>query len=779
MDSKKKRLVVLASAGLTLVLAACLALGPLVRSKANRVAERYGVAVEIESVWPAWGGVRLSHVRLRAGASPWMSGDLERVDVRPSLGLGLRALRVRGGQVLLSGTTEQVLARLRDMTHTKDETGEAEVERSSPDLSLEGVRVDWKGAFGEGSRVELEGARVERTHEGSEGQRGLLGALSASLEREGSSCRARELFARFERRDKTLRFNEARIGALEVEVSLENGAALVAGDDAEPAVAAGSTGGPTIVAGGYVGKAKRLRDRVTQAAAWAALHLSPAASVEINGLSVVLMHGSEKLNVGPGSLHVEHASDAVTLDLAPGQSDARAKSDPAGIRIHARVPTAPREIAVHVEGGPVTLASLGVHEQDFGLIDVGKAKVLAKGDVKLSADAERISFDGDGRLSSLSIVHKRLAADPVRGLDLAWRASGVAELDGSLLRFDEGKVEIGAIRFEAFGGLEHGKDFVRVDGRANVPVADCQKMFDSLPRALVPKLEGMTMTGSFALRSGFSFDSRRPDDMKIDWDLKNLCRVTSAPPDIDVERFARPFRHVVYGERGEKVEIVSGPGTADWIPLKAISPFLEAAVTTTEDGGFRFHGGFDKTAIKNSIRDNLRAGKVLRGASTITMQLAKNLYLEREKNLSRKLQEAILTTYLEQALTKDEILELYFNVVEFGPMIYGIGPAADHYFDASPNDLSLGQALFLSSILPAPKRTYFAPTGQVTKGWLGYLHKLMKVMRDRKKINDEELLDGVSEVITYRVARSPRVRPSGDIRRELGGDVPWIAPDGP
>jgi hypothetical protein len=220
-------------------------------------------------------------------------------------------------------------------------------------------------------------------------------------------------------------------------------------------------------------------------------------------------------------------------------------------------------------------------------------------------------------------------------------------------------------------------------------------MFDSLPQAFVPKLAGMTMAGSFSLRAGFSLDTRHPDDMLIDWDLKNHCRVTKAPPEIDVIRFSRPFRRTVYDEHGDKVEIVSGPGTPDWVPLQAISPFMEAAVTTTEDGGFRNHGGFDKTAIKNSIRDNLRAGRFLRGASTISMQLAKNIYLEREKNLSRKLQEAALTTYLEQTLTKDEILELYFNVVEFGPMIYGIGPAAAHYFDTSASDLSEAHLFFI------------------------------------------------------------------------------------
>ena len=142
------------------------------------------------------------------------------------------------------------------------------------------------------------------------------------------------------------------------------------------------------------------------------------------------------------------------------------------------------------------------------------------------------------------------------------------------------------------------------------------------------------------------------------------------------------------------------------------------------------------------------------------MQLAKNLYLEREKNLSRKLQEAVLTTYLEQALTKDEILELYFNIVEFGPMIYGIGPAAEHYFDTSPTISRSDRRSFSPRSCRRRSAPTFSPTGQVTKGWLGYLHRLMKIMRDRKKINDQELIDGVSEVITYHVAKSPRVRPS-------------------
>jgi hypothetical protein len=770
----KKKIAMWGGAGLALVLAACLALGPLVRSRASKMAARYGMSVDIEHVWPAFGGVRMKNVRFHSldgspGAQGWMSGELGSVDVRLGFGLGARAIRVQGGRVALSGSIDEVSRHLRDLTKGSGEGSDDKgPDRPGPDLLAEGLRLSWNGASSSES-LEIEGARVERSRDDRGITRGMVSIAAVRASKGAMRGRARDLSARFAREAHVTRWSEARLGALELEVPL--GAAAGGGPSrgAPP---------PEVIGRGYVDRAVELRDLATGMASWAAEHFTPEAPVEVSALSVLFTHADQKLNVGPGTLHIKHRPEELELDFAPGQSDPHF-NDPSGLSLHASVPTAPGEIAVYVQGGPMTLASLGVHEQDFGLIDVGRAKLEAKGNIKLSADAQRLLFDGDGRATSLSVVHKALAEEPVHGLDLGWRAAGVAQLDGSLFRIDEGKVELGAIRFEAFGMVENAKDYVRVDGRANVPISDCQKMFDSLPSALVPKLTGMTMAGSFELRSGFSLDTRHPDDVKIDWDLKNHCRITGAPPEIDVARFTRPFRRNVYGEHGEKVEVLSGPGTPDWVPLRAISPFLEAAVTTTEDGGFRYHGGFDKTAIKNSIRDNLRAGKFLRGASTITMQLAKNLYLEREKNLSRKLQEAVLTTYLEQALTKDDILELYFNIVEFGPMIYGIGPAADHYFDTSPFDLSLGQALFLSSILPAPKRVYFSQTGQMSKGWLGYLHRLMKIMRDRHKINDQELLDGVSEVITYRVARSPRVRPSDEIKRDLGGDVPWLAPDGP
>jgi membrane peptidoglycan carboxypeptidase len=186
---------------------------------------------------------------------------------------------------------------------------------------------------------------------------------------------------------------------------------------------------------------------------------------------------------------------------------------------------------------------------------------------------------------------------------------------------------------------------------------------------------------------------------------------------------------------------------------------MDAAVMTTEDGRFRLHQGFDHEAIRNSVRENLKAGKFLRGASTISMQLAKNLYLDRTKNLSRKLQELILTMYLEQALTKDQILALYLNVIEFGPMIYGIGPASEHYFKTAASELSVSQAMYLSSILPNPKRQYFGAGGKVTPSHTKYLHRLIRIAGKMHWLSQDEVERGVRETPVLGLPQPERSEP--------------------
>lgn len=150
-----------------------------------------------------------------------------------------------------------------------------------------------------------------------------------------------------------------------------------------------------------------------------------------------------------------------------------------------------------------------------------------------------------------------------------------------------------------------------------------------------------------------------------------------------------------------------------WAPSNEISPELKKAVIAAEDLSFFSHSGFDTHELKIAARDAVR-GKRVRGASTITQQLAKNLWLSPSRSPFRKVREAILTRQLETHLSKQRILELYLNVVQFGPAVYGAEAAARHYFGRSAADLDADQAAALAASLPRP--TSWHP-GVETRGY--------------------------------------------------------------
>jgi monofunctional biosynthetic peptidoglycan transglycosylase len=148
-----------------------------------------------------------------------------------------------------------------------------------------------------------------------------------------------------------------------------------------------------------------------------------------------------------------------------------------------------------------------------------------------------------------------------------------------------------------------------------------------------------------------------------------------------------------------------------WVPLSRISPYLMKAVLVAEDDKFWSHEGFDYEAIQKAIEKDIKAKKFKLGGSTISQQLAKNLYLSPSKNPIRKIREAIITWRMERALTKKRILELYLNVAEWGDKgIFGIEAASRHYFSKTASELSAEEAARLASILPNPRK--YNPLGE-------------------------------------------------------------------
>lgn len=140
-----------------------------------------------------------------------------------------------------------------------------------------------------------------------------------------------------------------------------------------------------------------------------------------------------------------------------------------------------------------------------------------------------------------------------------------------------------------------------------------------------------------------------------------------------------------------------------WVPYERISPHLKRAIIASEDANFRHHDGIDWIALQRAFEKNQRRGKVVAGGSTITQQLAKNLFLSGERSYLRKVQEVAITYMLEAVMSKERIFEIYLNVAEWGVGVFGAEAAARHYFGVPASQLSRYQAARLAVMLPRPR----------------------------------------------------------------------------
>lgn len=461
-----------------------------------------------------------------------------------------------------------------------------------------------------------------------------------------------------------------------------------------------------------------------------------------------------------------------------------------------------------------------------------------------------------------------------------------------------------------------------------VPPIDCQAMLAAMPQPIVPRIRDFRLAGTFSTDVRVFVDfakllrlppPRDPDDEEggadapaadpppppppppapsrraprrsgaavaqapLSKDAKDLrddpvqvsgqvgiggCRVLKAPQEMDATRFLGSFTHTVLVEPGRELSFVIGPENPDYVPFDELSPYLINSIMTTEDNGFLRHRGFITPEFRSALQSNLERGYFRLGASSITMQMVKNVLLSREKTLSRKLQEMFLTWYLETNLTDDlelikalnkgfsvtqyrqqqaklkkpapapevgglgllpagtslaatapaaapvqpgapaaasgrpaagagtgapgaapatgvlavakpfegaptgqsnliavaqarqalreispikkRILEIYFNAIEFGPYIYGIGRATRHYFGKTPMELTPREASFFSSILPNPKRRYIQYCkGAADEGWEKYVDRIVRRVHSRGRLTDEELQQAVVDRLVF------------------------------
>ena len=216
-------------------------------------------------------------------------------------------------------------------------------------------------------------------------------------------------------------------------------------------------------------------------------------------------------------------------------------------------------------------------------------------------------------------------------------------------------------------------------------------------------------------------------------------------PDVDYLVRENPSETALMAARG-------GERTQLWAPLADISPRLVEAVLMGEDVAFYSHDGFDTREMREAFKRNWKEGRTVRGASTITQQLAKNLYLSTERTYARKLKEAILTYRLEKALSKSRILEIYLNVIEWGDGVYGAEAAARDVFGKSATWLDAAEAATLAAMIPNPREL---DPCEPPKSVRVRRDRILNWMHGAGDLTDDELKQALNANPRLRKCRSP------------------------
>ena len=395
-------------------------------------------------------------------------------------------------------------------------------------------------------------------------------------------------------------------------------------------------------------------------------------------------------------------------------------------------------------------ADPGSREYDLALFAEGQPLQLSyiqkRYDLKLQADTVRFSLndvdrrggefklEGAGAVRNLRINHPAIARTDV----LVPTASMDARLfvGENYVGVDSSStLRLGQVSARPFAKYTFSPDKV-YELQLHTDMMNAQALFNSFPQGLFESLEGMKVTGQLKYDLAFQLNTAEPDSVKFNSGLtQDNFRILKMGR-TDFGAINRPFVYTPY-EAGKPVRpIVVGPQNPDFTPLNRISPDLRNALLTSEDYTFFTHNGFNEKAFRASIATNYKEKSFKRGASTVSMQLVKNAFLNRNKTLSRKVEEILIVWLIENEhiVSKERMYEVYLNIIEWGRNVYGIGEASRYYFNQTPSSLNLGESIFLAFVVPRPKRAldWFQYDGSLqVRNVRGYFKLIGRLMAKR------------------------------------------------
>ncbi len=293
--------------------------------------------------------------------------------------------------------------------------------------------------------------------------------------------------------------------------------------------------------------------------------------------------------------------------------------------------------------------------------------------------------------------------------------------------------EAGPIRFAGYATDApgtHSRGGWVFDVQAAARGLDPDRLLDGLPPAIARVAHGSTFEGDFGFGIASAGHTAYPEGIVLSVDFSGDVEVRGDSSYADVLSLAAdgPPSIELPGTLSRRVD------AKGWVNYDDLPTYVPRVLTAAEDAHFFSHDGFDWGGLRRALVHNVRAGRIKRGGSTLSQQLSKNLFLDPQRTLVRKLQEAYVTWRLESELSKTRILELYMNLVDFGPNVQGLDDAAERYFGIRAYDLTIAQTALLASVLPGP--SLFGK--QVLAGYLpsSRLEKIEHILSNLRFLGD-------------------------------------------
>jgi hypothetical protein len=296
-------------------------------------------------------------------------------------------------------------------------------------------------------------------------------------------------------------------------------------------------------------------------------------------------------------------------------------------------------------------------------------------------------------------------------------------------------------RTDLLAGLQFNANIESTETSAN-------DFFASLPEGMFETLEGTQGEGTLKYSLKAALDMNQLDSLVFNSTLRSKNFRITRYGNEDLSKLNQAFAYTAYNDKGDSIRTFAvGAPNRDFTPYNQISNHLKNAILTAEDPRFFTHKGFMEKAFVKSAIQNIKERRFARGGSTISMQLVKNVFLTRKKTVARKAEETLIVWIIENTrlATKERMFEVYLNIIEWGPKIYGVTDAARFYFAKDPSELNLSESLYLASIVPKPKfyRYSFDSYGNL-RGSTRYFYRLIAGIMAKRGMISQQAYDDLS-----------------------------------